>query len=186
MRIIGITGTLGAGKGEVVNYLVEKYGFKHFSAREFIIEEIKRRGLPVNRDTTTPVANDLRAKYGSDYIAKELFKRAVTAGGDAIIESIRTVGEAGALRATGKPFTFLAVDADKKLRFERVHRRKSELDDVTFEKFVEDEKREMTSTDPTKQNLSACIALADVVIQNNGTLEELHAQVDTALGKITI
>ena len=41
MVIIGITGTLGAGKGTIVDYLKEERGFLHFSARQFIIEEIE-------------------------------------------------------------------------------------------------------------------------------------------------
>ena len=40
MLIIGITGTLGAGKGTVVEYLVEKKGFDHYSVRAFLLKEI--------------------------------------------------------------------------------------------------------------------------------------------------
>lgn len=43
MLIIGITGTIGAGKGTVSDYLVNKKGFKHFSVREFLIKEINKR-----------------------------------------------------------------------------------------------------------------------------------------------
>lgn len=38
MHIIGITGTLGAGKGTIVEYLKDKKGFAHFSVREFLKE----------------------------------------------------------------------------------------------------------------------------------------------------
>ncbi|MCX6713904.1 MAG: dephospho-CoA kinase, partial [Candidatus Vogelbacteria bacterium] len=62
--IIGITGTLGAGKGAVVDCLKIK-GFKHYSVTAFITDEIIKRGLPVNRDKMVLVANDLRAQYGS-------------------------------------------------------------------------------------------------------------------------
>ena len=51
MITIGITGTLGAGKGTIVDYLVQNRGFVHYSVRAFLIEEIKRRGLEANRDT---------------------------------------------------------------------------------------------------------------------------------------
>ncbi|MBQ4206222.1 MAG: AAA family ATPase, partial [Bacteroidales bacterium] len=61
MNIIGITGTLGAGKGTIVEYLIEKKGYVHYSVRAFLAEEIKRRGMEVNRDTLTMVANELRA-----------------------------------------------------------------------------------------------------------------------------
>jgi dephospho-CoA kinase len=39
----------------------------------------------------------------------------------------------------------------------------------------------MESGDPNKQNLKAVIAMADVVLLNDGTLEELFAQVEKAL-----
>ena len=35
MIVIGITGTLGAGKGTIVNYLIEEEGFDHYSVRGF-------------------------------------------------------------------------------------------------------------------------------------------------------
>lgn len=40
MQIIGITGTLGAGKGTVVDYLVKNKGFNHFSVGDYLIDEI--------------------------------------------------------------------------------------------------------------------------------------------------
>ncbi len=57
--IIGITGTSGAGKGTVVDYLLKK-GFKHYSVRDFLTEEILKRGLEPNRDNMIFVANELR------------------------------------------------------------------------------------------------------------------------------
>ncbi|PIY34687.1 MAG: hypothetical protein COZ08_00575, partial [Bacteroidetes bacterium CG_4_10_14_3_um_filter_42_6] len=68
MVIIGITGTLGAGKGTLVDYLINKRGFAHYSAREFLIREITRQGLEVNRDTMTSVANKLRALHSPAYV----------------------------------------------------------------------------------------------------------------------
>src|SRR3989344_3951257 len=100
--IIGVTGTNGAGKGTVVDYLVSKKGFKHYSAREFIVEEV--------------------------------IKRTKADGGNVVIESIRTIGEAEVLRKEGG-FIF-AVDADPHTRYERAVRRGSETDKVDFETFI--------------------------------------------------
>ncbi len=176
--IIGLTGTLGAGKGTVADYLIEK-GFKHHSVREFLIEEIKRRGMPVNRDSMVIVANDLRANHSPSYIVEELYKQAKQHGGNAIIESIRALGEAEAIKNLGGKM--FAVDADQKLRYERITARASETDHVSFEEFKQNEDREMTSTDPNKQNLSKCISMADHVLNNNSTIEELKKEVDNIL-----
>lgn len=185
MIIIGITGTIGAGKGTIVEYLVSKKGFKHFSARELIVEEILKRGLENNRDNMVIVANELRQQYGSSYVADELYRRAKVTGDNCIIESLRTVGEIEALKNKGS-FVLLAVDAEPKIRFERILNRKTVTDNVSFDKFLDDEKREMESDDPNKQNLKKCIQMADFVINNNGDLDQLNNKIEEILTIIKI
>ncbi len=180
MIVIGITGTLGAGKGTVVEHLVKNHGFRHYSVREFLLKKIKKQGLPLNRDSMVKVANALRAQNTPYYIVSELYKQAVKAGKDAVIESIRTPGEVEFLRQQ-KHFTLIAVDAAPRLRYERIKQRNSETDQIDFETFEENEKREMTATDPNKQNLQKCIEMADLIFLNNGTVEELIQQVDEKL-----
>lgn len=179
--IIGITGTLGAGKGTVVEYL-QKKGFAHFWARAFFKEEIERRGLPVNRDTMTQVANEMRELHGPGFFAAAAIEYAQKHGGDIVAESIRTTGEAEYLKSHGA--ILWAVDADRETRYRRVIERATELDKVSFEKFVEQEDREMTSNDPTKQNIAAVMAMADHVFHNDGTPEELFAEVEKALKEV--
>ena len=180
MKIIGITGTLGAGKGTVVDYLVNNMGFKHYSVREYLIEEITKKGLPVNRDTMTEEANELRARHSPSYIIEQLYKKAKVGGGNAIIESIRTPGEVDFLNTQGQ-FYLIAVDADPKIRYNRITLRATETDNISFNTFIANEKREFASTDPNKQNLSRCIEMADLVLQNNGSIYELQQQLECEL-----
>ena len=99
--IIGLTGTLGAGKGAVVEYLTQRRGYAHFSVRDYLTVIIERRGLPVNRDSMVAVANELREQHSPSYLAEALLQEARAKPGvsDFIIESIRTEGEVTALRA---------------------------------------------------------------------------------------
>ena len=182
MIIIGITGTLGAGKGTLVEYLVNKKGFMHYSVRDFLIEELNKRNMPVNRDTMVLLANELREKNSPSYIIDCLFKKAKQSEKNAVIESIRTPGEVDSLRKKDN-FCLLAVDADPKIRYERIVRRNSETDHITFEEFLSNEQREMTSTDPNKQNLSKCIAMADCLLTNDATINELYKQLEETLFK---
>jgi len=185
MLIIGITGTLGAGKGTIVDYLVTRRGFRHYSVRAFLLEEIRRRGLPENRDSMFALGNELRAQHGPAYVVDQLYGQAQAAGGNAVIESVRTTGEVASLRKKGN-FILLAADADPRVRYNRIVSRNSETDNVTFETFTGNEQRESVSSDPGVQNLRACIRLADHVLQNNGTVEELYQQLESVLTTINV
>jgi dephospho-CoA kinase len=183
MIIIGITGTLGAGKGTIVEYLTEKKGFEHYSVRAYLIEEIEKRKLLVNRDSMMSVANDLRAKYSPSYIVEQLFEKAAKSEKNCIIESIRTPGEVDALKAKGRFFLF-AIDAPAILRYKRIQKRNSETDNVSFETFLENEKREMQSTDPNKQNISKCIEMADYLFENDNAINKLQDNVNAIISNI--
>lgn len=179
--ILGLTGSFGAGKGTVVDYLKSK-GFTHYSASGFITEEIKRRGLPVDRDSMIVVSNDMRKEHGPTYIIETLFLRAQAAGGDAIIESIREVAGAKFIKEQGGHI--IGVDAKPELRYERSVKRGSEKDAVSFEKWLAQEKEESNTTDPHKQNIFGSLKESDIIVNNDGSLEELHAQVDAALTEL--
>lgn len=181
--IIGLTGTLGAGKGTVAEFLKQK-GFRHFSARDFIIKEVNERGLEVNRDNIVLVANQLREMNSPSYIVEKLYQEAKKENTDCIIESLRTVGEINSLKNKGE-FKLIAIDANQGIRYMRIQNRNSETDKISFEKFKQDEEKEMFSTDPNKQNLSECIKLADYKIENNGSLDELHSRLEEISSKIS-
>ncbi len=183
MIVVGITGTLGAGKGTLVEYLVNEKGFLHYSVRSFLIKEIEKRGLVVNRDTMTLIANELRANHSPSYITDCLFEEALSKGVNCVIESIRTPGEIVSLQKKGR-FILFAVDADPRIRFLRITKRKSETDSIDFETFLQNEAREMESDDANKQNLKACIKQADFVLDNNGTVADLIEKAEKVLQQI--
>ncbi|GAB1405368.1 MAG: AAA family ATPase [Lentimicrobiaceae bacterium] len=183
MIIIGITGTLGAGKGTIVDFLVKQRGFNHFSVRSFITREINARNLPVNRDSMVTVANDLRQQHSPSYIVDQLYLQAALSGKNCVIESIRTPGEVESLRKK-ENFYLFAVDADAATRYQRIQKRQSETDQIDFKTFKSNEAREMTSTDPNHQNLRKCIEMADFLFLNDGSIRELEMSVATALQKI--
>lgn len=180
MIIIGITGTLGAGKGTVVDYLTREKGFNHYSVRQYLLDEIRKRKMPENRDSMVVVANEFRRLNSPSFITDQLYVQAVRTGKNAVIESIRTPGEIDSLRKKGSFYLF-AVDADAKTRFDRIKKRNSETDQVDFETFLLNEQREMTSDDPNSQNLQKCREMADFVFSNDGTVNELYGKVEEVL-----
>ena len=174
--IIGIAGSFGAGKGTVVEYLTRVKNFTHYSASGFIVEEIERRGLSVNRDTMTVVANELRAVHGPSYIIDSLYERAKKFGGDVVIESLRAVAEVRRIKELGGKV--IGVDALPELRFKRAIARNSVKDHVTYEKWLEQEQAESNQSDPHKQNIFGALKEADFVIINNDTIEKLQKAVE--------
>lgn len=181
--IIGITGTHGAGKTETVQYL-KQLGFRHYSARAFLQEEMARRSLPDNRDSMVLVGNDLRAQHSPSYIAQQLYSRARAETENCIIESLRTPAEVKWLKSQ-EQFYLFALDADKVIRYKRVIKRQQSSDLVSFERFIMDEEREMHNVDDAKQNISACMSLADFRIDNSGTLEELKSKITEIISRIS-
>ena len=127
-------------------------------------------------------ANGLRREHGTAYVIERLYEMAKD-DTKAVVESVRTIGEAEFLKE--KNAIIFAVDADRKLRYGRVANKPGfELAHISFEDFCELEDREMVSSEPWDMNVFGVMQLADARIENNGTLEELHAAIDQALMSI--
>ena len=77
-------------------------------------------------------------------------------------------------------FHLLGIDAPVEVRFERSKARGRTGDGASLEDFVRDEEREQGGAGPGQQ-LRTCLSLADVIISNDGTIEELRRRVRLAL-----
>lgn len=174
--IIGITGSFGAGKGTAVEYLKWKHGFSHYSASGFIVEEIVRQGLVVNRDTMAMVANQMREAHGPSYIIDSLYARAKASGARVVIESLRAVAEVRRIKELGG--VVLGIDALPDIRYAHSVARGSVKDNVSYEKWLEQEQAESNQSDPHKQNIFGALKESDYIITNNGSIEDFYKKVD--------
>jgi dCMP deaminase len=172
--LIGLTGKNGSGKGEVAKFLKES-GYDFYSLSDILRDELVTRGQEVTRENLISIGNELRSNYGAGILAERVLQK-IGPDAHAIIDSIRNPFEVEALR-TRKGFCLLSIEADPKVRFERTRARNRENDPKTYEEFLEYEAREAFTNDPTTQQMNRTEAMADAVVENNGTVDELKEQV---------
>ena len=181
--ILGITGTDGAGKGTVVEYLVEKKGFTHFSARAIWIELLQDRHMETNRANMRLIANEMREKYGNDFLITyylEKIRKEKTPR--SIIDSLRAVAEVDTLKAHGG--LLIAVDAEQTVRYARIQERNSETDQVSFTEFAAHELLEANDPNPHGMQKQKVLLMADVTLMNNGSIKDLHTAVEDVLAQM--
>jgi len=174
-RLIGLTGTNGAGKGEAAAFFAAR-GYERHSLSDAIRDALAAEGLEPSRDNLIRKGNALRREGGPDVLARLILAKA---RGPAVIDSIRNPSEIAALREA-EGFFLIAFDAPPALRFERVSKRGRDESAPDLAAFLRKEAEE-NGSDPGAQQLGACMALADATVINDGTLDDLHRKLEELL-----
>ena len=185
MKIIGIAGTNGSGKDSLGEILVEHHGYMFISGADFLREEAKKRSLPIEREVLRTISAEWRRKYGLGVLvdkAVEIFKQSDKKYKGLVVSPMRNPGEAQHIKNLSG--VLIWVDADPKVRYERITKRqRSTEDQKTFDEFLAEERAEMEhSGDEATLSLSGVKTKADIFIENNGSLEEFQAAAEKALG----
>ena len=176
--IIAITGTNCSGKETVANYLVKK-GYEHFSLSDIIREELTKKGVNHSRKNLFNMGNELRRKFGNNILALRALKRIKNP--NTVISSIRHPSEIAELKKQKNIF-LIAIDAPIELRFARSLKRAKPGEEKTFEAFKNQELDESTERKGFQQ-LRKCIRMADVLIINDKTIDNLYKKVDEIINK---
>lgn len=178
MIYLGLIGTNGAGKSTVCGYL-RKQGFMVISLSDYVREEVRKRGLPLDRDNMVDVANTLKREFGKDYLAKQAVDVAARHEAKKVVfDSVRNMQEIIHLKNKGA--VLLGVDAPVEMRYERVSTRKRETDFVDFDTFVAQDDRENSGIS-YGQNIHECLKLCDKVVMNATDEDTLFSDVDAFL-----
>ncbi len=179
--IIGISGENCAGKTTCAQYLIKK-GFHCLSLSDILRELLKEENVPITRENLIKKGNEVRAKRGWGALADIALKK-IPSHSNYVVDSIRNPAEVDRLRESGRFFLFY-ITADPKIRFERMRKRGREADPNSYELFLKFDRMEMEGKEG-EQNLLAVKEKADVVIENNASLDEFYDAIDGALSKVS-
>lgn len=181
--IVGVVGKIAAGKTTVAKFLEER-GFCRISCSDPLIDllthrveeyswvpELPEKSEP-SRERLIEYGKYLKDRYGEDILIRLALDKKRRCR-NVVIDGVRSRGEIEAIKERGGVIIY--IDARPELRYERLMRRNASKDREirSFEDFkaMDDAEEELYRTSTLKN-------LADVIIENNGTLEELRDKVE--------
>ena len=177
--ILTLVGQMASGKDTVADYLKEKYNASKYSFSDMLSDTLKRFNLEINRDNLIKISEMIRETFGENTMAKTMAK---DAGNDQnkiiIIPNARRLADITYLSKL-PGFVLVKIDAEPKIRYERLTDRREKIDDKTktFAEFLEDHKRS------TELSISEVAKQATEKIDNNGNFEDLYKQLDNLVKK---
>jgi dCMP deaminase len=172
--IIGLTGSMGCGKGEIVKIL-ENMGFLYVTLSAMVREEARNRGIVEEREKLMEVGNSMRSEEGAGVLAKRALQKIAESGHENwVIDGIRNPAEIDELKKKENSYV-VGVETDFETLVERILSRARESDSKEKEEIARKIKRELGEGEPEDgQQVGKCMEKADVLIDNNGTLEDLQ------------
>ncbi|MFA6171840.1 MAG: AAA family ATPase, partial [Patescibacteria group bacterium] len=175
-KIYAIVGMAGSGKSEVINYLQKKYGWPKVYFGEITFDEIKRRGIKWDYKNERIIREALRKKGGMGVYAKmslPKISKALSKSPVVLIESLYSWSEYKIIKEKYKDmFKVISVHASPDARFRRLAKRKNWRpikDQKTFKT------RDWTEIENIEKG--GPIAIADYMIVNEGSKEELNKKI---------
>lgn len=182
MTIFGLCGQPASGKDTAADFFIAK-GFVHISTGDLLRAEMRKAGIPLDRAHMSEFAAQAKKERGYGYLA-ELAVKAIRDGvsghdgptDKAIVSGLRAGLEIDMLRkGFGPAFKLLAIDAPLETRYARAKKRNRPGDDISFETFKAQEERERASATGA-QEVDKVISMADIVIDNAGSIERMYEQ----------
>jgi dephospho-CoA kinase len=175
--ILAVVGLAGAGKTEITEYLIKKTGWPKVYFGQAVIDEVGRRGLPLNETNERLVREEFRAKDGMAAMAVVNMPKVkgLYAGSSVIIESLYSWEEYLKVKEEfGESFKVLAIYTSYLTRVKRMANR------PTRPLSAEDlQKRDYSQIENLHQ--AGPIARADWTIVNEGSMEELFGKIDEVI-----
>ncbi len=164
--VVGITGTIASGKDVVAKILKDK-GFQTISLGEVIRDELRSKGIEINRKTQQDLGNQWRKEFGGHILAEKALKKYQSYDAPLVINGIRNLDEVKYLKENSD-FKLIGVDAPLETRWLRVQARNRDADLLNHDRFVIDDARDKGFNEPLNgQQVGMCLVQADFLINND-------------------
>jgi dephospho-CoA kinase len=179
-RALALVGMPGSGKTLCATHLQSK-GYYQFRFGKIIVDEVLRRGLPLNPENERIVREEFRANEGMDVIARRALphlKTALAIHSDIVIDGLYSFSEYKTLRTElGAELIVVAIVCPRWLRYERLAARPERPLTV-----AEAERRDWLEIENLEKG--GPIAIADFTLVNDTGPENLLAALDGLIVKL--
>lgn len=175
--ILGIAGEIASGKGTTAQYLIERYGASTHRFSTSLRDIAKRMYLDESRENLQKISTIMRENFSDDILSMVIYRDVANDNTQVVaIDGVRRMADIEFLKKLLE-FKLVYIDADMENRYNRIVKRGENVDDnaKTFEEFENDHKREAELQIKDLKNQ------ADFVVDNNGSLEQLYAQIDNII-----
>ncbi len=177
---MGIVGENASGKTTITEYLKQKYGAVCFRFSGMLGDILARLYLDPTRANFQTLSTILRQNFSEDLMSKVIAMDVKNStAGFIITEGVRRPTDVTYLKDT-PGFHLIAVNSDEAVRFERVKTRREKPDDAhkTWEEFKKESEQE------SEQKIREIGQRAEFILDNNGAMEQLYAQLDEIIKKL--
>lgn len=179
-QVIGIIGTICAGKDTAGNYLAQRLNWPSYQISGPLKDLLMERGEQLSRENLIRLGSWLALEKGPAYLAEHILTRAPD---KFIVTGMRQLEQIRYLRSSCN-LLLIAIDANPKIRFQRVQQTNKLGEADSLEELIAREKAE--NSPPNTQRLFECLKLADLVLKNEGSVEELYTQLDTIVTRFQL
>ncbi|MCS7368162.1 MAG: AAA family ATPase [archaeon GBS-70-058] len=172
-----LTGMPGSGKTTISEF-VKEMKIPVIAMGDVVREEAKVRGMEPTPKNLGKLMIEMRKKMGANIIAKKCVEKIKELNSKIIlVEGVRSLEEIEEFKKIGD-VKVIAVHSSPKTRYERLFRRGRCDDPKSWEEFKERDLRELDI------GIGKVISLADEIIINEGTIEDLKETTLKVFGKV--
>lgn len=177
---LAFVGPAAVGKDAVSEHIAKKFGLTPISSGDIVREYVTKNNLgTLDRSNVRIIAKKMRDEGGGDILVKIALKKTPD---NIVLTGLRTVDEIYTFKKMdGK---VISINAPMERRYEWAKLRGRIGDNISFEDFKRIENEEYSDKDRNSQNVGPVMALADLEVTNEGTLEELFKKCEAIIGSL--